>query len=114
MPPLPGPDDPLLRDLPEIPKYNYVNYLLPAENDAVNLADKRIQMHIRILGGLLIHAPTVAARNYVAEQISSVVLSPDVLDRLSKLGELYFDHFIRVCEYPFLLIALSIRPCALS
>ena len=117
MPSLPRPDDPLVVGLPESLQRAYIDHIIPAEEDVVrNIQDHDMMaIHIRILGALLIHAPTGTARERVAQEISSAVQlvlagSPSrpgdrraevqVRDKLSQLGELYLDHFIRVCECP--------------
>jgi hypothetical protein len=49
----------------------------------------------RILGYLIIHAPSVAGRYLVANEVISC--NYDV-ERLAALGRMYYLHYIRVCE----------------
>ncbi|KII85756.1 hypothetical protein PLICRDRAFT_178085 [Plicaturopsis crispa FD-325 SS-3] len=98
--PLPREDDPVLEKLGDTPKSAYITYILPAEDDASAATDARRLTNIRILGGLLIYAPTSKACECVAREILSAISIDtdrrDALDRLNRLGQLYFDHFIRV------------------
>jgi hypothetical protein len=52
-------------------------------------------MHARILGYLIIHSPTVTARNEVIKAIHSCN-NDDV--SLSVLGSMFLDYYIRPCE----------------
>ena len=104
MPPLPGLEDGLASNLPPNVRRIYDVYVLPAEKDAIRAGDERRIMHIRVLGALLIHGPNDIARGRVAEEVATAMgdFSDSncrvSFDRLSRLGELYYNHFICPCE----------------
>lgn len=56
--------------------------------------------HARILGYLIREGPTTKAKERVAQDVNSC--SND--DEMDKLGEMYYDHYIRVCESPSLAV----------
>jgi hypothetical protein len=49
----------------------------------------------RLLGYMLIHAPNDAGRRNVAKDIGSCIDDAKLLE----LAQLYFCHFVRLCEY---------------
>jgi hypothetical protein len=62
-------------------------------------------IHVRILGYLIREGPSTQAKEYVAEEVNSCPND----DKLDELGEMYYVHYIRVCESPSLVvIALSL------
>jgi hypothetical protein len=57
---------------------------------------ERKLIHARVLGHLLREAPSMHAREYVANQVNSCQNN----DQLDALGEMYFLHYICACEPP--------------
>jgi len=49
----------------------------------------------RVLGRLLLEAPSTRARNNIIEEVNAC---QDDNDRLYKLGEMYLEHYICLCE----------------
>ncbi|OJT02232.1 hypothetical protein TRAPUB_7259 [Trametes pubescens] len=83
MPPLPRPDDALVKNLAENPKRAYLLHILPSEDTAVKA--NHDHLHIRVLGALLIHAPTPHASETVAQEIMLANSHYGKLDDLGKL-----------------------------
>jgi hypothetical protein len=50
----------------------------------------------RILGYLILEGPSTKAKERVAQEVNSCQSD----DEMDKLGEMYYDHYIRACESP--------------
>ena len=121
---LPRPSDDLLHSIEESPQSIYRSYVYPVEQEVkggrnIQRVSKDILlMHIRILGRLLIHGPTIVARAYVAQEIATIMgrdqgdLSVDFSDtqlrELDELGKRYLDHFIRPCTHAIPFVFTSV------
>lgn len=77
------------------------------EHAASSNADPKIRkrklIHARVLGHLLREAPSMHARENVADQVNSCHYN----DQLDALGEMYFLHYICFCEPPCPLVAVG-------
>ena len=99
MPPLPDAQDPLVRALADTPRSVYTNYVLPAEQKAVDMGSESKLIPIRVVGALLIHSPSRRACEVVAQDITIAVSDPAVeFENLVELGQTYMDWFICHCE----------------
>ena len=70
---------------------------------------ERKLIHARVLGHLLREAPSMHARENVANQVNSCQND----DQLDALGEMYFLHYIFTCEpqCPPVVVSTSLMPC---
>jgi len=57
-------------------------------------------IHARILGYLIREGPSMQAKERVAKEVNSCLDD----DEMDKLGEMYYSHYIRVCESPSLVL----------
>jgi len=64
----------------------------------------RKQIYIRILGYLIHYVPTDRGLGHVVTEIVSAVRDSDLLE----VGKRYFDHYIRACAFPNLLVQHAI------
>lgn len=64
----------------------------------------RKQIYIRILGYLIHYVPTDRGLGHVVNEIVSSLSDSALLD----VGKSYFDHYIRACTFPNLLIQCGI------
>ena len=73
---------------------------------------ERKLIHARVLGHLLREAPSMHARENVANQVNSCQNN----DQLDALGEMYFLHYICACEPPCppIVISATLIPCGQS
>lgn len=70
--------------------------LLPLENQ------QEFEMLIRILGQMLIQAPSVAGRTYVADSINRCTTDQEII----QLGEFHLNHFIKYCMCVYILFVV--------
>lgn len=73
---------------------------LGLEEAAQNTGDDQKVMYARILGYLLLFIPSDMALVEVVKVIHSCEQEGDQYGNLFKLGESFFNHFIRHCESP--------------
>jgi hypothetical protein len=57
---------------------------------------KKRLIHARILGYLIREGPSTKAKERVAQQVNSCLDD----DQMDKLGKMYYEHYIHVCESP--------------
>jgi len=103
--------------LPEVPlRLQHISHAVDAYNVCLRL-EKSLQqaidrgevvgknlIYIRILGYLVHYAPNDQALNTVLTEIVSCPKDSDLLD----VGRVYFDHYIRACMFPSILIWCAI------
>ena len=76
-----------------------------ARLDADHKVREQRLVHARILGYLILEGPSIRASEYVVERVN---LCQDD-EQMDKIGEMYYIHFIRVCEpsSPYCLVCLT-------
>lgn len=87
------------------------NICLTLEKSLQQAIDKgedvgRMMIYTRILGCLVHYVPTERGLKTVIEEISSSIGDAALL----KIGKMYFDHYIRACTFPSLLLRCTISP----
>lgn len=73
-----------------------------SSNPDPNIRERKL-IHARVLGHLLREAPSMRARENVADQVNSCQNN----DQLDALGEMYFLHYICSCEPPCPLVVVG-------
>jgi hypothetical protein len=61
-------------------------------------------IHARILGYLIREGRSIKAREHVAQEVNPCLDD----DQINELGKMYFEHYIRVCESPSLVVIPSL------
>lgn len=79
---------------------------IPDDSHSKREVREKKLIHARILGYLIREGPSTQAKEHVAKEVNSCLND----DEMDKLGEMYYNHYIRVCESPSVALHLLSLP----
>jgi len=79
--------------------YSKILQLEKASDYNLEVREKKL-IYARILGYLIREGPSSKAKERVAQEVNSCLDD----DQMDKLGQMYYEHYIRVCESPSLAV----------